>query len=273
MPPGSAEALIAAKVAFLAEGGAASLGPLAPEGLLISALATTVASLIHNALHGRISLKAEGWNARRVWTALNVVNHGIYAALFVIRSLFYTGTGSSDRPFYYESYFLGWLCGPSWFLPTLLGWNNHRYNQPVVLKWMTWANSPTSDAYPEWIAPYISDPSFMYYYQIAEGSFHFMIVLGGLCAFSRSAWPPKEGSAWVRSFRWGLWLELVLMDITYCVAFSCMPFMGVPGHWGLTTIMMLIHHINVLPDFVCAWYEWVAAREARVAVSRPGMVA
>jgi hypothetical protein len=200
---------------------------------------------------------------RRVWTALNVGNHAIYAVLFIIRSFFYTGAGSSDRPFYYESFFLGWLCGPAAFLPTLLGWDNNRYNQPTVLTWMKAVNSASSTAYPQWITVFISDPRFMYFYQIAEGIFHCMIVLGGLRAFSRTSWPPREDSKALRTFRWGLLLELVVMDITYVTAFSCLPMLQVPGHYGLTTIMMLIHHVNVLPDIVCGWYEWKAMRSAK----------
>jgi len=206
------------------------------------------------------AMEPKPWDARRFWTALNVANHAIYAALFIIRSFFYTGVGSTDRPFYYESFFLGWLCGPSALLPTLLGWSNQQYHQPVVLKWMTAINAPTSTAYPAWITYFIGNPLFMYYYQIAEGLFHFMIVMGGMRAFVKKAWPPVEGEGSLKLFRWGLWLELVIMDIAYVVAYSCLPMLSVPGHWGLTTIMMLIHHLNVLPDVVCAWEEWKAAR-------------
>merc|ERR1712203_1309104 len=101
----------------------------------------------------------------------------------------------------------------------------------------------------------------MYYYQIAEGTFHFMIVLGGLRSFFSARWPPLEGAFDLRLFRWGLWLEIVVMDITYGIAYTYLPALACPGHWGLTTIMMVIHHLNVLPDFVCAWHEWKASKE------------
>lgn len=208
---------------------------------------------------------ASNWDGRRFWTLLNVGNHAIYALLFIVRSFFYTGVGGGDRPFYFESYFLGYLCGPSCFLPRLLGWEGGMYNQPFVLKWMTAVNAGTSSAggFPNWIQVFIANPSFMFWYQIAEGTFHLMIVLGGLRALFGSFWPPKkEGDASQTLFRWGLWLEIVLMDITYVSAYSCLPFLACPGHWGLTTIMMLIHHLNVLPDIMCAWHEWKADKEA-----------
>jgi len=53
------------------------------------------------------------------------------------------------------------------------------------------------------------------------------------------------------------------MDIAYVLAYSCLPLASCPGHWGLTTIMMLIHHINVVPDVMCAWHEWKADQAAR----------
>mmetsp|Transcript_5507 Transcript_5507/g.7041 ORF Transcript_5507/g.7041 Transcript_5507/m.7041 type:complete len:110 (-) Transcript_5507:473-802(-) len=100
----------------------------------------------------------------------------------------------------------------------------------------------------------------MYYYQIAEGIFHCMIVLGGMRVFIKKAWPPMDGDASLRLFRWGLWLEIVVMDIAYVTAFTYMPALSVPGHWGLTTIMMVVHHLNVMPDLMCAWHEWKAAK-------------
>lgn len=210
------------------------------------------------------------WDNRRLWTAVNVGNHGIYAILFIIRSFFYTGLGSHDRPFFYESYFLGWLCGPSWFLPTLLGWDNNQYNRLPVLHWVTKMNSGAGGAFPTWVSACISSPMFMYIYQIMEGTFHLMIVFGGLRAFRKKSWPPpKQGDRQLSLFRWGLWLELLVMDIAYVVAYSCLPMMSLPGHWGLTTIMMLIHHINVLPDLVCAWHEWKADRAAKITESTP----
>lgn len=199
------------------------------------------------------------WDARRTWTALNVANHGIYAALFIIRSFFYTGVGGTDRPFYFESFFLGWLCGPSFMLPTWLGWDNNMYNQPAVLAWVTKMNSASSGAFPAWIANCVGSPAFMYLYQIAEGTFHLMIVAGGLRAFFHRTWPPKKDSA-MRLYRWGLWLELIVMDIAYVTAYSYLPFLSVPGHWGLTSIMMIIHHLNVVPDVASAWYEWKASK-------------
>ena len=33
-------------------------------------------------------------------------------------------------------------------------------------------------------------------------------------------------------------------------AYSCLPFLACPGHWGLTTIMMLIHHLNAPTHFM-----------------------
>jgi len=181
--------------------------------------------------------------------------------LFIIRSFFYTGVGGNDRPFYFESYFLGWLCGPSVMLPTWLGWDNNMYNQPAVLAWVTKMNSASSGAFPAWIANCVGSPAFMYLYQIAEGTFHCMIVAGGLRAFFNRTWPPKKDSA-MALYRWGLWLELIVMDIAYVTAYSYLPFLSVPGHWGLTTIMMIIHHLNVLPDIASAWYEWKASKAA-----------
>jgi len=206
--------------------------------------------------------KEKVWDDRRFWTAINVGNHGIYAILFVIRSTFYADLGGNDRPFYYESYFLGYLCGPAAVLPILLGWDNKQYNQSAVLKWMTTMNAAGSTAFPSWITACISSPLFMYVYQIAEGTFHFMIVIGGLRAFFQKAWPPKEGDKSLSLFRWGLWLEILLMDITYVIAHTCLPMLSCPGHWGLTTIMMVIHHLNVLPDIVCACHEWTPSRSA-----------
>jgi len=219
--------------------------------------------------------EAKKWDGRRVWTMLNVGNHGIYALLFVIRQLCYTGVGGGDRPFYFESYFLGYLCGPQAFLPRLLGWDNGMYNQPAVLKWMTAVNAGTSSAggFPNWIQVFIANPTFMYWYQIAEGTFHIMIVLGGLRAFFGKTWPPKkEGDSSQTLFRWGLWLEIIVMDITYVSAYSCLPFLACPGHLGLTTIMMLIHHVNVLPDIMCAWHEWKADRQV-AKKSQPALAA
>jgi len=248
-----------------------SLNPWAPQNFVGSLLGSlAVAGLLRlgvNKIMGKSGDEEEGsWDGRRFWMGLNVGNHAIYAALFVIRSIFYPGGGGSDRPFFYESYFLGWLCGPSFGLPTVLGWPNHQYNQPMVLKWMKAINAPSSTAYPAFITKCIGDPSFMYFYQIAEGIFHLMIVFGGLrLAFGKGSktWPPSERSKELRLFRWGLWLELVIMDISYVTAFSCLPFLSVPGHFGLTTIMMLIHHVNVLPDVMCGWYEWRAAKRAK----------
>lgn len=246
-----------------------SLNTIAPQGFAGSLLgALAVAGLVRlaaNKVFGT-SESSDPWPARRFWMGLNVGNHAIYAVLFVFRSLFYTGAGGSDRPFFFESYFLGWLSGPSFFLPKLMGWPGGEYNQAMVLVWMKKVNATGSGAYPAWIAPYIGSPAFMYYYQIAEGIFHLMIVFGGLrLAFKKGAWPPKERSTELRLFRSGLLLELLIMDIPYVIAFSCLPFLTCPGHRGLTTLMMLIHHVNVLPDLMCGFYEWRARRSARKA--------
>lgn len=204
------------------------------------------------------------WDRRRIWTVLNVGNHGIYALLFLIRSLCYTGVGGNDRPFFFESFFLGWLCGPSWLMPSMLGWDNAMYNQPAVLKWVTGINSAQSTVFPDLIAKFVGSPAFMYFYQIAEGTFHLMICAGGLRAFFDSSWPPKKGGdSMQRLYRWGLWLEILVMDVAYVAAYSCLPMASCPGHWGLTTIMMLIHHVNVVPDIMCAWYEWKADQAAK----------
>jgi hypothetical protein len=234
-----------------------------------------VAAFLFASIRNRLrNAGGEKWDARRKWTAGNVINHGIYAALFIIRTFFYTDVGGNDRPFYYESHFLGWLCGPSWFLPKILGWTNGQYSQPVVLKWMAKINGADSGAYPAWIAPYAGSPDFMFYYQIAEGTFHFMIVLGGLRSLTKvfgKQWPPKEGDNDLKLFRYGLWLEIIFMDITYVTGFSCLPFLQVPGHFGLTFIMMLIHHLNVVPDIACAWYEWKASRPSKFTLMPKGV--
>jgi len=206
------------------------------------------------------------WDQRRIWTALNVGNHGIYAILFLMRSFLYTGVGGNDRPFFFESYFLGWLCGPSWLMPNLLGWDNGMYNQPAVLKWVTGINSAQSTVFPAVVAKCVGSPLFMYFYQIAEGTFHLMICAGGLRALFNSSWPPKkEGDSMQRLYRWGLWLEIIVMDVAYVLAYSCLPLASCPGHWGLTTIMMLIHHLNVVPDVMSAWHEWKADQAAKQA--------
>jgi len=243
-----------------------SLNPWAPQNFVGSTLgALALAGLVRLGVNKVFpsSDSSEKVDGRRFWMRLNVANHAIYAVLFLIRSFCYTNVGGTDRPFFYESYFLGWLCGPSFFLPKLLGWPNGQYNQPMVLEWMKAINSPKSTAYPAMITKCIGDPNFMYFYQIAEGIFHLMIVFGGLKFFMKKNWPPKEGGRELRLFRWGLWLELLIMDITYVTAFSCLPLLSVPGHLGLTTIMMLIHHVNVLPDVMCGFYEWRAMKRAR----------
>lgn len=216
--------------------------------------------------------KQISWDPRRWWMAMNVYNHGIYAVIFIIRTLFYNSSGGNDRAFYYESYFLVFLCGPSWFMPTLLGWDNNRYDQATTLTWLAEVNSPTSTAYPEFITPFTGSPNFMFYYQLAEGIFHIMIVCGGLCALRDSTWPPRDSGASVRLFSCGLWLEIIIMDILYVIAFSCIALLSVPGHWGLTTYMMLLHHIGVLPDIMCAWHEQ-RAWKSRVSVYTPSTAA
>jgi len=229
------------------------------EAVSLTAILRAITRSVFLPSHIKAQEKKE-FDGRRFWTVINVINHAIYAILFVIRSLFYTGAGSHDRAFFYESYFLGYLCGPSFFLPTLLGWNNNAYHQPTVLKWVASINGGAGNAFPAWVNAVIGNPSAMFYYQIAEGIFHFMIVFGGLRSFFKKSWG-KEGDADLKLFRWGLWLEIILMDISYVTAYSCLPGLSCPGHWGLTTIMMLIHHVNVLPDVVCAWYEWKASRD------------
>lgn len=240
----------------------------------VAAMAGTVAGIaawFKSATQFRLGLNE--WSAHRRWTALNVVNHGIYAVLFIIRSLFYTGVGGTDRPFYYESFFLGWLCGPSSMIPTWFGWDNNQYNRIEVLNWVTNANSASSGVFPNWLAQFVGNPMFMYGYQIAEGTFHLMIVAGGLRAFSQQLWSlRKKGDGSQRCFRYGLLLELIIMDITYVIGYSYLPLFSVPGHWGLTTIMMLIHHLNVVPDVVCAFLEWkddqkVAQKEPMLAMN------
>lgn len=234
-------------------------------------LAATVVAAAHSWLMPA-ACDMDMWRSserRRFWTALSVGSHATYALLFIIRSFCYGGIGVPDRPFYYESLFLGWLCGPSSFLPRLLGWDHGHYNQPEVLSWMAALSAPASATQAPRAACFVGNPVFMYLYQNPILIPHLMIVFGGKRAFRRDAWPPTEGEWLLKMFRWGLWLELLGMDIAYVLAYSCLPFLSVPGHWGLTTMMMLLHHVTVLPDVVCVWHESKAARasvKARVPV-------
>ena len=185
---------------------------------------------------------------RKAMMLLNSVNHLLYAVLFVVRSIFYNSEGSGDRPFYYESHCLGWLLPAP--LGQFLGWEK-PYDQAVVLKSVMALVSKDgfADSY-GFMGAYMNSRVFMFYYQIAEGLFHLMIVAG-----SAWLWLPRSGFL-LTLYRTGLWLEIILMDLTYASGYTIFwAVSDLPGYYGLVTIMTAIHHATVLPDLVSAYCE------------------
>lgn len=187
---------------------------------------------------------------------LNSLNHLIYAVLFVVRSTYYTEVGSGDRPFYYESFFLEYLLPPG--LSSMCGWKT-GYDQAVVLSTVMAANSGEGgkEVFGEVLASFITSPEFMFYYQIAEGTFHCMICVGSLWLLARSA------SGLLSLYRAGLWLEIIIMDIPYTISFTLLGLRRtIPGFPCLMAWAVVLHHLTVLPDFVSAYCEWASDRAA-----------
>ena len=47
----------------------------------------------------------------------------------------------------------------------------------------------------------------------------------------------------------GLWLEIIWMDIPYTYAYTLVALrQSVPGFPGLAVLVMVLHHLTVLPD-------------------------
>eukprot|EP00746_Dinoflagellata_sp_MGD_P165491 gnl/MRDRNA2_/MRDRNA2_94796_c0_seq1.p1 gnl/MRDRNA2_/MRDRNA2_94796_c0~~gnl/MRDRNA2_/MRDRNA2_94796_c0_seq1.p1 ORF type:complete len:206 (+),score=17.50 gnl/MRDRNA2_/MRDRNA2_94796_c0_seq1:63-680(+) len=196
------------------------------------------------------------WSSRELCILANSLNHLIYAALFLVRSLFYPDIGSGDRPFYYESKFLGWLVPPG--MASLCGWKKN-YDDAVILRKVLELNSEREEAakvYGETLASFVSNQQFMFYYQIAEGTFHCMICVGSLWLFFSKSVPRL-----LTLYHAGLLLEIMIMDIPYFIAFSCLPFQhDFPGYYGLMTYVVFIHHLTVLPDILSALCEWGSSK-------------
>ncbi len=121
-----------------------------------------------------------------LWLAINAFNHAIYAVLFLVRSFFYAGVGDGDRPFFFESYLLEALLPPP--LCAAFGWAG----PPDRLQILAFVKSCNADAeaglktYGWPIGVAVSNHTFMYFYQIVEGIFHLMIVIGSVWLSFRS---------------------------------------------------------------------------------------
>ena len=58
-------------------------------------------------------------------------------------------------------------------------------------------------------------------------------------------------------YKAGLRLEIVWMDIPYTYAYTLVALRrSVPGFPGLAVLMMVLHHLTVLPDLVSAYFEF-----------------
>ena len=192
-----------------------------------------------------------------LWIGINALNHAIYAILFLIRSFFYAGVGDGDRPFYFESYLLEALLPPP--LCAALGWAG----PPDRLQILAFVKSCNADAeaglatYGWPIGVAVSNHTFMYFYQIVEGIFHLMIVVGSL-------WLLLPRRRLLPLYRTGLWLEIIWMDVPYFYAYTLVALRrSVPGFPGLAVLMMVLHHLTVLPDIVSAYLEWRASEPKR----------
>ena len=192
-----------------------------------------------------------------LWLAINAFNHAIYAVLFLVRSFFYAGVGDGDRPFYFESYLLEALLPPP--LCAALGWAG----PPDRLQTLSFvkacnANAEAGLATYGWpIGEAVSNHTFMYFYQIIEGIFHLMIVVG-------SAWLLFPRRRLLTLYKLGLWLEIIWMDIPYFYAYTLVALRrSVPGFPGLAVLMMVLHHLTVLPDIVSAYLNWRASEPKR----------
>ena len=177
---------------------------------------------------------------------------------FLIRSFFYAGVGDGDRPFYFESYLLEALLPPP--LCAALGWAG----PPDRLQILAFVKSCNADAeaglatYGWPIGAAVSNHTFMYFYQIVEGIFHLMLVVGSLWLLF-PATPSKSPRAWrfLTLYKLGLWLEIIWMDIPYTYAYTLVALRrSVPGFPGLAVLMMVLHHLTVLPDLVSAYFEF-----------------
>ena len=103
----------------------------------------------------------------------------------------------------------------------------------------------------------VSNHTFMYFYQIVEGIFHLMIVVG-------SVWLLSPRRRLLTLYKLGLWLEIIWMDIPYTYAYTLVALRrSVPGFPGLAVLMMVLHHLTVLPDIVSAYLEWRASEPKR----------
>ena len=200
-----------------------------------------------------------------LWIAINAFNHAIYAVLFLVRSFFYAGVGDGDRPFYFESYLLEALLPPP--LCAALGWAG----PPDRLQILSFVKACNADAeaglatYGWPIGAAVSNHTFMYFYQIVEGIFHLMLVVGSLWLLF-PATPSKSPRAWrfLTLYKLGLWLEIIWMDIPYTYAYTLVALRrSVPGFPGLAVLMMVLHHLTVLPDIVSAYLEWRASEPKR----------
>ena len=213
-----------------------------------------------------IKTRRDVWDVRAErWMVINAFNHAIYAILFLIRSFFYAGVSDGDRPFYFESYLLEALLPPP--LCAALGWAG----PPDRLQILAFVKSCNADAeaglatYGWPIGAAVSNHTFMYFYQIVEGIFHLMLVVGSLWLLF-PATPSKSPRAWrfLTLYKLGLWLEIIWMDIPYTYAYTLVALRrSVPGFPGLAVLMMVLHHLTVLPDIVSAYLEWRASEPKR----------
>eukprot|EP00040_Diaphanoeca_grandis_P016486 m.85047 g.85047 ORF g.85047 m.85047 type:complete len:209 (+) comp25826_c1_seq1:436-1062(+) len=194
---------------------------------------------------------------RRFWMGVTSFFHFVYAVLFIVRSVFYSDMGGNDRPFYYESYLTAYTIPPGF--ATLMGWEK-PYSQPALLKFVVALNGNNSlETYGPFIASVISNPENMFYYQIAEGIFHIMICVGSIWLFVDDRASRK--SSLLTLYRVGLWLEIIVMDLAYGIAFNCLLPLSIPDYYGLMVWVVFLHHISLLPDVMSAWYEWRADRQ------------
>lgn len=146
---------------------------------------------------------------------LNIFNHIPYLCLFIIRSFQYPEYGDGERSFYFEKYFL------------YLFFNNKKV-----------------DKYVEFIKRYnniLTKPYIMYYYQIFEGLFHFLIVFGGIQYLLFNTY---------NIFNIGILLEFYLMDILYFIIFTIINISAPKNIRFISWVSTLIHHLTIVPNLL-----------------------
>ena len=65
------------------------------------------------------------------------------------------------------------------------------------------------------------------------------------------------------AYKLGLWLEIIWMDIPYTYVYARRAAPVGAGLSGLAVLMMVLHHLTVLPDIVSAYLEWRASEPKR----------